>query len=155
MTRLPMGRMLAATLMLLAACGGDTTGPPPLPSPEGLRGFYGLTRFDGALLPVDVIVEDDTTTLWNGMLAFDNDSLAEIVRVFESARGMATVLEAVRYRKRGSEVVFSYGPPSQSVVSADTGVLTTTELTVRENYLRPYGTVARVHVATYGVPIAH
>lgn len=140
-------------LIVLSGCGGDGPTPPP-PPPEGLRGIYTLTHFDDVALPKTVIVEDDTADVLDGTIEFTNDSTAYLARVIDY-RGLVGIFVAervARYQRRGDQVILSHYPPPQPMLSADTGALTATTLTVREKYLLNDGTVVRTHVATYSAP---
>lgn len=142
-------QLLVCAAILLAACGETGTEPPRI---TGLRGNHEMTHLNGQPLPVTVVFEGDTATVLAGVLEFENDSTVEMVRLLHLPRSLDFVSQHIRYRKQGNTIEFLYGPPFQSMVSVDTGTLTSTTLTVREKYWRADGSIARTATAVYRVP---
>ena len=85
------GGLLAAALLLLAACG-EPTAPEPAPDPE-LEGTYTLRAIDGKTLPwVQLVLGQDTTWVLGGSYTFRADSTYTFTYIYRYLRdGEVTV----------------------------------------------------------------
>ena len=103
-------RLLAAALLLLAACG-EPTAPEPAPDPE-LEGTYTLRAIDGKTLPwVQLVLGQDTTWVLGGSYTFRADSTYTFTYDYRYKRSGVVELkhyeDVGRYRAIGDSLQLS------------------------------------------------